>query len=107
MTEEMTIITKILTDIGGVAFIFYLFWKTTSKTIPELSNSFIKELEQQRADYKSDLALTRNNYQNELEVHRDFFKTQINREQENIDAIIDVIKDCPYKGVNNERYLKD
>ena len=76
-------ITEIASNLGSLGVLIFLFWRIITKTIPDLTEKFKDELDEQRKDFLKTMEDHRNDFQASINNHRDFFEQMLCREKEN------------------------
>lgn len=88
---------SLLSDLGAMAFVLWLVWRTTNHTIPRLAEKFEEGIEKQRQDFKAQSEKERSDFAALLAEQRTFFSAQIEREREfscrQTDSIVETLKE--------------
>jgi len=82
MMSETNFFLNMTGNLGALAFVFWLSWRLTKHTIPNLLRSFERALSEQRDSFREETKQTRADFMNALEKAEKFFAEQIERERD-------------------------
>lgn len=82
-------LTGLLSDLGSMGFIVWLFYRMNTKTVPEMANKFDASVKEQRAEFAVSLKDLEEKHAEELDRQREDFRIEVERERENCTKQID------------------
>lgn len=93
MDGNTEIVLNLVGGLGTFGVVTWLVYHTFTRTIPRLAKDFKEALAQTRADFKTTLAEERSDFRETLNEHRDFFAEQVVAEREQIDKVVEVLRE--------------
>ena len=89
---EYGIAVELLGNLGALAVVFWLVFRTFSHTIPRLSNDFTTAIKESREDFKETLRDQRSDFSDAIKCQQDYFADQLAQEREQTEKVAEAFE---------------